>query len=125
MQKVIDLPHVRVLVNIIPEGVTRVSFQFGMIGYKLSNKQRYWDTVSPPTGDWKYVNTYPGITEEQAAGIVEGFTMLLEYDIKVKGYENYLGGESFDNPIESLRSLLISNGLPVEGVRYAVLVEYK
>lgn len=115
MQKVIDLPHVRVLVvepknpniyigNYYVHDDTMMNHLAWHGGTGTDGKLHAGGYIVIPYGDFKLLGYYPGITEEQAAEVVLW---------------------RFSAALESLRSLLISNGLPVEGVRYAVLVEYK
>lgn len=98
MQKVIDLPHVRVLFQKVPAGIY-AWMHFIHFGKLYTNDQAPGDYMwKLPKGSWELLGVYPDIKEEHVKCLFGG---------------------------ESLRSLLISNGLPVEGVRYAVLVEYK
>jgi len=65
-----------------------------------------------PPGEWKYIGTSREITEEQAAAIVERVP---------GGYKNYEGWLGKDTAIESLFSLISSEGGDPEGNVYALI----
>lgn len=69
-------------------------------------------TVLPP-GNWSILFPYPGCTEQQAAEVVERHLYPMTNDIM--GWEDYSvegqGFELFDNPVQSLFSLLRSKNL--------------
>lgn len=61
-------------------------------------------TVKIPPGNWEIIGLYPGITEQQMEGIVEGFELYAYAD-----YMHYDNGLYYYTPAESFASLLEAN----------------
>jgi hypothetical protein len=67
-----------------------------------------------PKGEWGFVCEAKYATEEQAKGIVENVAHP-EADICI--YEDYEGnGNAYADPVESLKSLILSHGMKVTEV---------
>ena len=88
---------------------------------KHDPKDDYKDAipVRVPDGEWKLINRLPEVTEDQAFEIVDHYevshNLVLTVTYAFKDYVNgiecdYLDEYLFDNPTESLDSLLESNG---------------
>lgn len=71
--------------------------------YQSNENWKYKDFYLPP-GNWEIIGLYPGITEEQMAGIVEGFEGYAYAD-----YMRYENGLYYYTALESFASLLEAN----------------
>lgn len=69
-----------------------------------------WDQISLPPGQWKLIGLYPGMSEEQAAGIVEMFTdqsgYYQDYERPKYGYE--LAVQSFASKMSAEKIYLVN-----------------
>lgn len=122
--KIITQPHCRIGVVEVPEGNTIFELRpvHSLLCCKENVRQRYWDTYTLPPGDWSILGVWPDITEEQAGMVLDKWELLRDEFLYM---DYHTGHYDFTTALESLRSLLTSHGLPVEGKKYVLLIEKK